>query len=156
MICCQDRRLSCSSRTLQNLFLPWFTFIVWGTCSASFLCFLCYIVTLCEWFVNIVLSTDVLWIGSIGINNTFATYTVAHRQLSPQLMLCSPATSTPNWPLSWWPLASGLFSTRNKKSLRYIAVRRSLSRLSRPFSIGCVKWKQQRHMTSRWVRFKVH
>ena len=71
--------------------------------SASFLCFLCYIVTLCEWFVNIVLSTDVHWIGSIGINNTFATYTVAHRQLSPQLMLCSPATSTPNWPLSWWP-----------------------------------------------------
>ena len=37
------------------------------------------------------------------LNNTFATYTVAHRQLSPLLMLCSPATSTPNWPLSWWP-----------------------------------------------------
>ena len=68
-----------------------------------FLCFLCYIVTLYEWFVNIVLSTDVRWIGSIGINNTFATYTVTHGQLSPLLMLWSPAISTPNWPLSWWP-----------------------------------------------------
>ena len=116
MICCLDRLLLCSSRTLQNLFLPWFTFIVWGICSASFLCFLCYIVTLYEWFVNIVLSTDVNWIGSIGINNTLATCTVAHRQLSPLLMLCSPATSTPNWPLSRWPQWPQDFFRREMKN----------------------------------------